>query len=162
MNILTQIIAIITVISSILSAIVSGGFQADSLDEAMDSMKSSFISIAEEVAGEGAEAEAEAVAEEDYIYFPEASEDFVKAKQFMGYYILMDSEVIFALNEDETRFAVKFYGMGGNRLEYMEGEVTPEGIVYVDGEYNGLYGEDVQTMYEDALEEKTDWLPIKR
>ena len=96
------------------------------------------------------------------IYFPDAPEEFVKAKAFYGYYILMDTDVIFALNEDETRFAVQFYGMGGKMPTFIMGNVYPDGTVEADSNFIGLYGEDLQTMYEDALEEEADWAPITR
>ncbi|MBR3402762.1 MAG: hypothetical protein IKG67_11070 [Parasporobacterium sp.] len=96
------------------------------------------------------------------IYFPDAPEEFVKAKAFYGYYILMDTDVIFALNEDETRFAVQFYGMGGKMPTFIMGNVYSDGTVEADSNFIGLYGEDLQTMYEDALEEEADWAPITR
>lgn len=95
------------------------------------------------------------------IAFPEASEEYVKAKAFYGYYTLQDSDVIFALNEDETRFCVKFYAFAGERSMILEGSVE-DGACYVDPEFNGLFGEDVQMMYEDALDEEAPWAPITR
>ena len=44
----------------------------------------------------------------------------------------------------------------------MEGDVYEDGTVKADDTYNGLFGEDLQTMYEDALEEEADWAPVLR
>lgn len=95
------------------------------------------------------------------ILFPEASEECVKAKTFYGYYILQDSDVIFAMNEDESRFCVTFNAMAGNKPVVLTGDVV-DGICTVDPHCNGLFGEDIQMMYEDALAEEAPWSPIVR
>ena len=95
------------------------------------------------------------------ILFPEASEECVKAKAFYGYYILQDSDVIFAMNEDESRFCVTFNAMAGNRPVVLTGDVV-DGLCTVDPHCNGLFGEDIQMMYEDALAEEAPWSPIVR
>lgn len=97
----------------------------------------------------------------DPILFPEASEECVKAKAFYGYYILQDSDVIFAMNEDESRFCVTFNAMAGNKPVVLTGDVV-DGICTVDPHCNGLFGEDIQMMYEDALAEEAPWSPIVR
>ncbi len=95
------------------------------------------------------------------IEFPEASAEYTKAKTFYGYYILQDSDVVFAMNEEETRFCVKFNAFAGHREMVLEGGVK-DGACTVDPEFNGLFGEDVQMMYEDAMAEEMPWVPIKR
>lgn len=94
------------------------------------------------------------------IPFPEAPEEFTKAKSFYGYYILQDSDVIFAMNEEESRFCVKFTTFARREI-VLYGSVE-DGICTVDPGQNGLFGEDIQLMYEDAMEERTPWAAIIR
>lgn len=94
------------------------------------------------------------------ISFPEAAEEYTKAKAFYGYYVLQDSDVIFAMNEDESKFCVKFTAFT-EQVMVLEGSVK-DGVCTVAPEYSGLFGEDVQLMYEDAIEDEAPWSPIVR
>lgn len=94
------------------------------------------------------------------IEFPEAPEEYVMAKAFHGFYaFVQESDVIFALNEAGDKFYVKFTDFIGEHLLW---GVIEDGVCTVDATLIGLYGEDVQWMYEDAMELETPWVSIVR
>ncbi|MEG1755195.1 MAG: prolyl oligopeptidase family serine peptidase [Clostridia bacterium] len=95
------------------------------------------------------------------ILFPEVPEEFTKVKSFYGYYILEDSDVLFAVNDGLTRFCVKFNAIGGSRETVITGNIV-DGQTVADPGTNGLFGEDIQLMYEDALVDSQPWAPIVR
>lgn len=94
------------------------------------------------------------------IEFPEAPEEYVVAKAFHGFYaFVQESDVIFALNEAGDKFYVKFTDFIGEHILW---GVIEGGVCTVDATLIGLYGEDVQWMYEDAMELETPWVSIVR
>ena len=95
------------------------------------------------------------------ILFAEAPEEFTKVKSFYGYYILEDSDVLFAINDNGTKFCVKFNAISGTRETVITGSIT-DGQTIADPGSNGLFGEDIQLMYQDALEDAQPWAPITR
>ena len=89
----------------------------------------------------------------------EIPEKFTKAKSFYGFYTFTNSDVYFAMNEEETEFHAEYTVM--HRQNVIEGTVE-DGVVTVTYNAIGFADDDAQMMYEDAISIEDPWEPIVR
>ena len=85
-------------------------------------------------------------------------EKYTKVKYFYGMYTFTNSDVVFAMNEDETEFYAKYSVM--SRENVIEGTVE-NGIVTVTFNAIGFADDDAQLMYEDAMDDEIPWEPVR-
>ncbi len=93
------------------------------------------------------------------IEIPDLPEDYTKAKTFFGSYSFTTSDVVYAMNEDETKFYAVYKVMSHESI--LEG-VVENGVCTVTDDHGNFAAQDAQQLYEDAMGSPEPWHPVSR